>query len=103
MKEGVVFTPDELRHVLRRASRPVETRSEPRPLALTVQAAVAQARQELIRRALKEGPCALLPLAAITGLDPWLVSASLEVLLGQGEIRRLTRGRLERYESIAEG
>jgi CHAT domain/Subtilase family len=97
------LTPDELRHVLRRASRPVETRAETRPLALTVQAAVAQARQELIRRALQEGPCALLPLAAITGLDPWLVSASLEVLLGQGEIRRLTRGRLERYELIAEG
>ena len=50
------LTPDELRHVLRRASLPVATRSAPRPLALTVQAAVAEARQELI-----DGPSKTVP------------------------------------------
>lgn len=97
------LTPDKLRELLCLASRPVEMRSKRRPLALTVKAAVVEARRELIRQTLKEGPCALQTLAAITGLEPRLVSTSLDVLLGEGEVRRLTRGRLERYELIPLG
>jgi hypothetical protein len=97
------LTPDGVRDLLCRASWPVDARSKRSPRALTVQAAVAEARLEVIRQTLKEGPCALQTLAAITGLEPWLVSTSLDVLLSEGEIRRLTRGRLERYELIPQG
>jgi hypothetical protein len=92
------LTPDELRKLLCRASQPVEIRSKRQPLALTVQAAVAEARREIIRQALREGPCSLQTLAAITGLELRLVSHSLDLLLAEREVRRLTRGRLERYE-----
>jgi len=92
------LTPDELRDLLRHASRPVETDSEPRPRALTVQAAVTEARREVIRKTLQNGPCGLQALAAITGLEPRLVSGILDVLLAEHEVRRITRGRLERYE-----
>jgi hypothetical protein len=94
------LTPDELRELLCRASRPVEMDSEPRPLMLTVQAAVEEARRELMRRTLREGPCSLQALAAITGLELRLVNDTLDLLLSNKEVRRLTRGRLERYELI---
>ena len=92
------LSPGEVRNLLRRASRPVEIRSERQPLALTVQAAVAEARREVVRQDLREGPCSLQTLAAISGLDLRLVSHSLDALVANGEVRRLTRGRLERYE-----
>lgn len=91
------LTPGELRDLLRRAAEPVKARSRRRPLALTVKAAVAEARLDLIRNTLREGPCSLQALAAITGLDPRLVSDSLERLLDR-EVRRLTGARLERFE-----
>jgi hypothetical protein len=92
------LTPYELRELLRRASQPVDTASEPRPLMLTVQAAVSEARMEAVRRSLREGPCSLQALAAITGLDLRVANNSLDRLFRKGEIRRLARGRLERYE-----
>jgi len=92
------LSPDELRDLLRRASRPIEMRSTRQPLALTVQAAVAEARREVVKRDLKEGPSSLQTLSAISGLDLRLVNQSLNALVAGGEVRRLTRGRLERYE-----
>jgi hypothetical protein len=94
------LTPAKLRDLLRRASRPVDMTSGRRPLMLTVEAAVAEARQEVIRQTLSEGACSLQALAAITGLDRRLVSDGLDLLLGKREVRRLARGRLERYELI---
>lgn len=94
------LSPNELRNLLRRASRPVEMHSNRQALALTVQAAVAEVRREVVKRDLKEGPCSLQTLAAISGLDPRLVNDSLNKLVAGGEVRRLTRGRLERYELL---
>jgi hypothetical protein len=65
---------------------------------LTVSDAIAQARREMIREALVEGPCSLQTLAAITGLELRLLSEMLAKLETKGAVRHLTRGRLERYE-----
>lgn len=61
-----------------------------------------EARKELVRRTLREGPCSLQALAAITSLDLRVVSYTLEELSDcrPPEVRRLRRGRLERYELI---
>jgi hypothetical protein len=96
------FTPKKLRELLHRASRPIKTSSPGRqPFALTVRDAVAEARQGMIREALADGlPSPLQALAATTGLELRLVRDVLAQLEAQGEIRHLTRGRLERYELI---
>jgi hypothetical protein len=91
--------PRGVRAVLRAASRPVKGHAEPTPLALDLTDAVAEARRQLIRHTLREGPCSLQALAAITGLDLRLVIDSIGRLLKQEppEVRRFPRGRLERY------
>jgi hypothetical protein len=95
------FTPEKLRQLLRRAARPVETPSHGPVPVLTVQAAVAEARQGMIRTALVGPPCSLQTLAAITGLELRLARDVLTQLEAEGAVRHLTRGRLERYELIA--
>ncbi len=95
--------PDELRDLLRRACTwvpPMPKGLQARPRALTVAAAVAEARREVIRRALHDGPCSLVALTGITGLAPTLVSANLRELIAADEVRCLTRGRFERYELV---
>lgn len=95
--------PDELCDLLRRAGewvKPAPKGLEPRPLALTVAAAVAEARREVIRRALGDGPCSLVTLAALTGLASPQVSGYLGELMAAGEVRCLSRGRFERYELV---
>jgi hypothetical protein len=95
------FTPKKLRELLHHASRPIKKSEGPQPRALTVGAAVAEARQRMIREALSDGlPSPLQAVAATTGLELRLVRDVLAQLEAQGEIRHLTRGRLERYELI---
>jgi hypothetical protein len=94
------LTPEQLRDLLRRASRPMDGAFPKQPLVLTVSDAVAQARREMIREALVEGPCSLQTLAAITGLELRLLSEMLASLETKGAVRHLTRGRLERYELV---
>ncbi len=79
------LAPNDLRALLRSASRPIGMGATDRPHMLTVGAAVAAARLELVRSTLKPGPCSLQTLAAISGLDLRLVSQSLDVLLGNHE------------------
>jgi hypothetical protein len=92
------LAPGDLRALLRRASQQVGTEARDRHRLLTVGAAVEAARLQLVRSILAAGPCSLQSLAAISGLDLRLVGQSLDVLLANNEVRRLTRGRLERYE-----
>jgi hypothetical protein len=95
-------SPDEVRNMLRRAARPVKSSTRPMPLALNVLDAVAAARRHLIMDTLSEGPCSMQALAAITGLELRFVSENLDHLVEAGKVRRLPRGRLERFEAIKE-
>jgi hypothetical protein len=99
------LTPTELKDLLVRAARPVTPKSSPSPMRLEIADAVAAAREELIRRTLADGPCSIQSLSAITGLDLLVVTATLEALMPETapEVRRLPRGRLERYELIPRG
>jgi hypothetical protein len=96
-------SPDAVRNMLRMAARPVKTSTRPMPLALNVIDAVAAARRHLVMDTLSEGPCSMQALAAITGLELRFVSENLDHLVEAGKVRRLPRGRLERYEAIREG
>jgi hypothetical protein len=97
------LTPTDVRRVLREATQPIDGVSKPAPKALEVADAVTAARRESVRRTLHAGPCSLQALAAITGLDLRIVSKIAEEMTSGNnpEVRRLTRGRLERYELIA--
>jgi hypothetical protein len=71
-------------------------------MGLEVRDAVAAARAEVIRRALAGGECSLQTVSAISGLSLRVAYDRLEAMT-QGDrptVRRLTRGRLERYELI---
>jgi len=96
------LTPDEIKRLLRRAARPLEDFPEPKPLALDIADAVSEARQHRIKRTLRDAPCSLQALAAITGLNPRSVISSLDKLTSgpRPSVRRLHRGRLERFELI---
>jgi hypothetical protein len=99
------LTPAEVRKLLLQAARPITHGSQPLPMALEIRDAVAAARADLIRRALAEGPCSLHTVSAITGLSLRVAYDRLEAMR-QGdwpEVRRLTRGRLERFELTARG
>ena len=99
------LTPAELRELLLQAARPIAHGSQPLPMGLEIRDAVAAARADLIRRALAEGPCSLQTVSAITGLSLRVAYDRLEAMR-QGdwpEVRRLTRGRLERFELTARG
>jgi hypothetical protein len=93
------FTPAEVRGLMVRAAQSVGAKRSRAPMRLEVSDAVAAAREEVVKRTLAKGPCSLQSLSAITGLDARIVSASLQALIPK-TVRRLTRGRLERYELI---
>jgi hypothetical protein len=60
--------------------------------------ALAEARRELVRQTLQRGPCSQAALAAFTGLDIMTVAQTLEQLQVRRQVRRLSRGRLERFD-----
>jgi DNA-binding transcriptional ArsR family regulator len=92
------LSPRGVRKLLQAASRPVMGRKDPAPRRLDLADALAEARRRVVKRTLGSGPCSPHALAAITGLDLRVVSATVEDLVGQGKVRRLPRGRLERFE-----
>lgn len=98
------LSPRSVRRLLTQAARRVDGAGagQEAPRKLDLADAVANARQALVRQTLSAGPCSAQTLAAITGLDLRVVGSTLAGLLGSSspEVRRLPRGRLERYELI---
>jgi hypothetical protein len=98
------LTPRGVRRLLVQAARPIPVAKDdgPPPLLLKFEDAVALAREELVRHTLRGGPCSFQALAAITGLDLRVVDRTIDGLLNQSPpvVRRLSRGRLERFELI---
>jgi len=94
------LSPRGVRRLLGSAAEPITAHREPRPRRLDLAAALAEARRQVVQRTLAGGPCSLQALAAISGLDFGVVGATVADLEGQGRVRRLPRGRLERYELI---
>ena len=98
------LTPRGVRQLLREAAGPVMFSDHARALTLDLRKALALARQKLLVDNLQVGPCALQPLAAITGLDLRVVSDTLDALMAEKphpRVRMLTRGRLARYQLSA--
>jgi hypothetical protein len=93
-------TPDEIRSLLTRAAKTIEDGAASRPKALALADAIALARQKRVRQELGRGPCSAQTMAALTGLELRVVSECLEQLStgAEPEVRRLPRGRLQRYE-----
>jgi hypothetical protein len=67
------------------------------PVALRLEDAVAYARKLVIEQTLKDCPCSISTLSAITGIDVWVVRDTLDELLEQGAVRRLARARDDRF------
>jgi len=94
------LSPRGLARLLQEAAEPMAGHGDPAPRRLTVDRALAVARQRLMVRTLRDGPCSLQALAAITGLDFGVVSSTITELQANGTVRPLPRGRLERFELI---
>ena len=96
------LTPARLKQLLRDAAQPIPHASQPYPMKLEIADAVAAARRELVRRELDTDPCSLQTVSALTGLSLRVANDTLEAMMQgrQPEVRRLTRGRLERFELI---
>jgi hypothetical protein len=97
------LTPANLKRLLLDAAVPIPHVSQPAPMKLEIASAVAAARRALVRRELDSDPCSLQTVSALTGLSLRVANDTLEAMTQgeQPEVRRLTRGRLERFELIA--
>lgn len=92
------LSPRGVARLLQDAAEPMEGHGDPAPRRLTVDRALAVARQRLVERTLLDGPCSLQTLAAITGLDFGVVAATIAEMQADNTVRPLPRGRLERFE-----
>lgn len=95
------LTPRAVRKLLEVAARPVEGHGRPAPRRLDLADALGEARRRLVRATLSRGPCSQQALAALTGLGVDVVRRTLAGLI-PAEVRRLPRGRLERYELVSD-
>ncbi|WP_173119903.1 CHAT domain-containing protein [Pseudaquabacterium terrae] len=89
------LTPLGVRRLLEAAARPA---GRPGQQFLTIDAAVALARQRLVERALRSGPCTLATLNALTGIEPPLLLQTIRALGSRVMLNQA--GRLERYEWV---
>lgn len=67
------------------------------PVGLRLEDALTFARKRVVEQTLKDGPCSISTLGAITGIDVWVVRDTIEQLRKEGAVRRLARARVDRY------
>jgi CHAT domain/Subtilase family/AAA ATPase domain len=67
---------------------------------LTIEAALAHARYDLITRTLSGGPCSTQTLAAVIGQDTAIVEQSLNEMLARRLVHRISGDRFERFELL---
>jgi hypothetical protein len=90
--------PQGVRALMIEAAEPI-FEGAPTPRKLTMERALFVARRRVVFNALREGPCSLSTLAAITGLDVRVLAGTVEPLLRSGQLRVLP-GRLDRLELV---
>lgn len=91
------LTPRGLRRFLVQATTPVEGDESKWAKRLELDEVVAFARRRVVENALAGGECSIPTLSAITGLDVRVVKQTLEELRGDGAVRRLRGGRIDRF------
>jgi hypothetical protein len=78
------------------ASKPIAGMEPAR--SLTIEDAVALARRRVVNRTLKAGAASFQTLGATTGLEARVLRATLDSLIEDEQVVRLTSGRLERFQ-----
>jgi hypothetical protein len=91
------FTPRRIRGLLESAS---SVRKDCVTHFLTVNEAVEKAREELVKQALRGGPCTKSTLSALTGLEMQYLDVTVKSLLSNDVIETNRGGRLERIQLV---
>jgi hypothetical protein len=90
------LSPRAVRAMLVEASKPIAGKEPAR--SLTIEDAVALARRRVVNRTLKAGAASFQTLGATTGLEARVLRATLDSLIEDEQVVRLTSGRLERFQ-----
>jgi subtilisin family serine protease len=90
------LSPRAVRAMLVEASKPIAGMEPAR--SLTIEDAVALARRRVVNRTLKAGAASFQTLGATTGLEARVLRATLDSLIEDEQVVRLTSGRLERFQ-----